>query len=124
MSITSRFLSMNLNGWNRALFFYSICLSFFLQVHAQGPGNVTGNLRGWYRADAGITITGGAVSAWNDQSGLNNHGAQATGALRPLQTTAAINYNTAITFDGNDDYLNIPDLMATGTTAMSAFVVA
>jgi hypothetical protein len=93
-------------------------------LSAQSPGGISGNLRGWYKANTGLTITSGAVSQWNDQSGLGNNATQGTGARRPVETVAAMNYNSALTFDGTDDYLNIPDLMATGATALSVFAVA
>jgi hypothetical protein len=59
----------------------------------------------WWTADAGVTESGGAVSAWVDQvGGLSID--QATGANQPTLTTqAALNGENVIRFDGTDDYL-------------------
>src|SRR5688500_11802843 len=101
------------------------CLFLLIQVsEAQSPGGVSGNLRGWYKGDAGITLTGGAVSQWNDNSGLGNHGTQTVSARRPGQFATAFNFNNALTFNGADDYLNLPDLMSSTVTALSVFAVA
>ena len=63
------------------------------------------------------------MSAWTDRSGVGN-GTQATAAERPAQTAAAINYNTALTFDGVNDNLDLIDRMAAGVTGVSAYAVA
>jgi hypothetical protein len=81
---------------------------------SQTPGGVpSGNLRGWFDANTGVTLTGGAVSAWTDRAGIGN-ATQATAGERPSQTAAAINYNTALTFDGLNDNLDLADRMASG----------
>jgi len=43
------------------------------------------NLRGWWRADLGITIATG-VSQWNDRSGNGNHLVQGTAGAQPVVT--------------------------------------
>lgn len=90
---------------------------------AQSPGGVSGNLRGWFDASTGVTLTGGAVSAWTDRSAIGN-ASQTTAGERPLQTTSAINYNTALTFDGTNDNLDLADRMASASTGVSAYAVA
>jgi hypothetical protein len=91
---------------------------------SQTPGGVpSGNLRGWFDANTGVTLTGGAVSAWTDRAGIGN-ATQATAGERPSQTAAAINYNTTLTFDGTNDNLDLADRMATGATGASVFAVA
>lgn len=105
-------------------------LSFFLAVsvshfcYAQFPGGVSANLRGWYNGNLGVTLTGGVVSQWSDQSGNNLNATQATATSRPTQNTSGFNYNTMLTFDGQDNFLNVTDLIATGATGVSAFAVA
>jgi len=105
------------------LLFYFI-LHFFNNVYSQTPGGVSsGTLRGWFDANTGITLNGGAVSGWTDRAGIGN-ATQATAGERPIQTSAATNYNAALTFDGNNDNLDLIDRMANSTTALSVFAVA
>lgn len=42
----------------------------------------------WYRGDLGITLVGGKVSAWGDQSGNGAHLTQTTDALRPTYVSS------------------------------------
>lgn len=58
----------------------------------------------WLRADLGITIATG-VSAWADQSGNGRNLTQGTGVKQPVVTSAAINGQPSITFDGSNDAL-------------------
>lgn len=65
------------------------------------------NLKAWYRADQGITISTG-VSQWNDLSGNALHLTQATGSAQPTYgATSGPNSTPAVTFDGSDDYLSV-----------------
>ncbi len=69
----------------------------------------------WLRADVGVTANAGAVTAWADQSGLNNHAGPLSGDYGPTGTEAptlvpgAINGKAVIRFDGVDDVLEIPN---------------
>ncbi len=65
---------------------------------------VTSGLRLHLKADAGVTTSGGTVSAWADQSG-NGFNVAATGSQQPALTASAINGQPALTLDGNDDFL-------------------
>lgn len=62
------------------------------------------NLAAWYRGDMGITLNGGTVSAWADQSGNGRHLTQGTAAQQPTYVAASASYNQrpALTFDGGD----------------------
>jgi methionine-rich copper-binding protein CopC len=63
-------------------------------------------------ADAAtVVLSGSTVSQWNDKSGNGRNVAQANATYKPNYTTAALNENPAITFDGSDDCLigNVPD---------------
>ena len=40
---------------------------------AIGPGGINSNLQLWLKADAGVSESGGNVSAWADQSGNARH---------------------------------------------------
>ena len=59
----------------------------------------------WSRADLGVTLTSGVVSAWADQSTSANHWTQGTTANRPAVSASAINGKPAISFDGSNDFL-------------------
>lgn len=66
------------------------------------------NLKAWYDASdtATITVSGTAVTQWNDKSGNAYHVTQATSGLRPQSGTRTQNGLNAIDFDGGDDILN------------------
>lgn len=87
------------------------------------PGS---SLKLWLKADAGVTTgTGDAVTGWADQSGNNNHAAQADEGLAPVLVPNAVNNQPALHFDGVDDYLDVAhaeSLAITGDIA-SFFVV-
>jgi hypothetical protein len=79
----------------------------------------------WWTADAGITESGGAVSAWVDQvGGLSID--QASGTLQPtLVTSTNLNNQNAIRFDGTDDYLQrSPISFASDGYAFTSIVIA
>lgn len=91
---------------------------------SQSPGGVgTGNLRGWFDAGTGVTLTSGAVSNWTDRSTVGN-ASQGTAGNRPTVSTATLNYNDALRFDGVNDFLNIADRMLNTSTGVSAYAVA
>ena len=66
-------------------------------AHAQLP--VTSNLHAWYKADAGVTVIGGYVTQWADQSG--NGFTLTPPATGPTVTPNAVNALPAISFDGS-----------------------
>lgn len=63
----------------------------------------------WYKADAGAfsdagvtpVANGGTVRQWNDQSGVANHGVQATAGNRPTYLTNVVNGLPALRFSGS-----------------------
>lgn len=59
----------------------------------------------WLRADAGVTLSGGVVSAWADQSGNSNNATQNRNNRRPSFLASGINFNPTLDFDGNNDFL-------------------
>jgi len=59
----------------------------------------------WLRADVGITLAGGTVSAWADQSGNSNNATQNTGNNQPSFLEGAMNFNPTLDFDGVSDFL-------------------
>ena len=86
------------------------------------PADFTG-VQYWWTADAGITESGGAVSVWRDQ--INNFDmVQATGANQPsLTTSATLNGENVISFNGTTDYLYTTTAPASWTTDLTIFSV-
>lgn len=65
------------------------------------------SLAAWYRGDLGITLNGGTVSAWADQSGNGRHLTQGTAANQPTYGTASgMRGHAALAFDGTNDILS------------------
>ena len=65
------------------------------------PSVASGNLRLWFKADAGvITNSPDKVSQWLDQSGRNNHAAQTDSLKQPSLIPGAVNNRAALRFDG------------------------
>ena len=78
-----------------------------------GPGGV-GNANGsdgepeniiWYAADSLNLSNNDQVSQWDDISGNENNGAQATSASQPEYLTGQINGLPVVSFDGTDDHI-------------------
>lgn len=76
----------------------------------------------WLRADAGVTNSAGAVSAWADQSGNANTATQVTSGNRPAYVTNALNGLPVIRFDGMNSYFGITNFLA-GTTEAEVLAV-
>jgi hypothetical protein len=71
---------------------------------------VTNNLQLWLKADEGVTASAaGAVTAWADKSGKGNNAAQGDDTFAPLVVTNAVNGKAVLRFDGDGDYLEVPD---------------
>ncbi len=69
-------------------------------------------VRLWLRADHGVEAQGGFVTAWRDQSGLANDAFQLDVLRRPLAISDGRGGVVAARFDGLDDALALPDVMA------------
>ena len=98
----------------------------FMPVVAFTPLLLAG-LVAWYKADTGVTESGGAVSQWDDQSGNNWHLTQATGSMQPTFSATSFNGKPGITFDGvagGDHLLNTSITSFSGATNTSGFLVA
>jgi hypothetical protein len=88
------------------------------------PAQITTAL--WLDASDASTVTtiSGAVSQWNDKSGNGRNVSQGTASRRPTVSSASINNNNALSFDGvNDFLLSNNALLPTGTSSRSMFVV-
>ena len=57
-------------------------------------------LMGWLKADTGVVVQDGKVSAWQDLSGRGMHAIQANPAERPTVVANALQGAPAIRFDG------------------------
>ena len=82
---------------------------------------MTSNLQLWLKADAGVTDDGaGNVLAWADQSSSPDAATQIAGAPdvpnAPKLIANALNGKPVLRFDGNDDYLSIPDTASLSIT--------
>lgn len=68
-------------------------------------------IRFWMRANntGFITPSGGAVSNYNDMSGLRNNGTQGTAASQPTTGTGTIGGKNTLDFDGVNDFFNLPN---------------
>ena len=76
---------------------------------SQSPGGVgTTNLRGWFDASTGVTLTSGAVSGWTDRAGVGN-ASQTTAGERPVNPPAQLIQQFVLTFDGSNDNLDLAD---------------
>lgn len=95
-------------------------------TYSQNPGGVTGSVA-WYKANAGVTLTSGFVSTWNDNSASANHATQGTAANRPGLATNSVNFNPAVTFliPATAQFLTTAAAgLPGGNTARSVFFVA
>lgn len=100
-------------GLLRALTIVMVVSGLFLTMPqtvlaaGEGPGGVdnTTNLVLWLKADAGVTLNGTAVKAWNDQSKPAYNVTQAATANQPTYQAAVLNGYPVLTFDGTNDRL-------------------
>lgn len=78
-------------------------------VNAELPWN---GVRLWLRADHGVQVQAGGVAVWRDQSGLANDAFQLDAPRRPSAVMDDRGVVAAIRFDGADDALALPDVLA------------
>jgi hypothetical protein len=97
----------------------------FLFAQTALPSAIS-NLQLWLKADAGVIINSSAVSQWSDQSSVNNHCIQNTLVNRPTQVVNVpeLNGNSAIRFDGTNDFLIGTTLSNINNSSFTIFVVA
>jgi peptidylprolyl isomerase len=79
---------------------------------------VTNGLQFWLKADAGVTVAGGNVTVWKDESGKGNDASQADPTSQPTLIASAVNGKPAVHFDDtNPQFLaaaDSPSLNLTG----------
>lgn len=95
-----------------------ITLLFPIIGLAQSPGNVSANLRLWFKADVGTTGTA-PVTNWTDQSG---NGLNATSGTGPNLISNSINFNPVLEFDGTSQYMQVTNGIYGGGTFNDMFV--
>jgi len=106
---------------------FLITVSFSSPVLAQtAPGGVSSDLNYWLKADAGVTLSNGLVSEWENQTAAGGNINQTNATLRPSFTADALNFNPAISFavDTNPrtvDFLNTDDLVWDSDTVILVF---
>jgi hypothetical protein len=77
--------------------------AFAPRAEAQASLPVTSGNVLWLKADAGITQSGGYVSAWADQSGNGKDFTQGTASKQPAYVTGVLNGKPVVRFDDSDD---------------------
>lgn len=77
----------------------------------------------WYRADLGITLNTGKVSAWNDQVG-SAHLVQISSSKQPTYSASDATFGSkaTITADGVDDLLAVASVNLTGNIFFASVV--
>ncbi len=78
----------------------------------------------WLRADLGVLQKDGLVQQWQDQSGNVMNGIQATANARPKLIADALGGLPAIEFDGQNDFLSLPDGFGDFGKGLTGFMVA
>ena len=75
----------------------------------------------WLKADAGVTLSGSNVTAWADQSGNGNNATSPDSY--PTFVSSSINSKPAISFNGNDSWMQIPQNSIGDNGNISIFIV-
>ncbi len=89
----------------KSLLFLLVCMTYGA---ASGVSIPPSGLKLWLRADAGVTSSGGLVSAWADQSGNGNDASQGTATYQPTVVSNSLNGLPVIHFDGNYNMMVLP----------------
>ena len=82
-------------------------IGIIASASAPPPTSPVAGYKAWYDASdtATITVSGSAVTQWNDKSGNGYNLTQSTAAYRPLSGTRTLNSKNVIDFDGSNDSL-------------------
>jgi hypothetical protein len=78
----------------------------------------------WFSADVGTTVEDGGVTTWKNRADNGMNAIQVQAAMRPKLTQAELLPMPVLSFDGEDDYLELPELDANFDAGLSVFVVA
>ncbi len=86
------------------------------------PSSINGTgLQLWLKADAGVTVTSGQVTAWQDQSIPGGHDATAPAGSGPTLVSNGLNGKPVMEFGGSSS-MSLPGFMGTAT-AGEMFIV-
>ncbi len=109
-------------------------VTFTLAKAQPAPGGVASGLQFWVKAgegaytDASNTLAGNgdAVLTWSDLSVNGNDASNATSSQQPHFNSNGINFNPALTFNNNDDYLQLSSMTGfpTGANPHTVYTVA
>ncbi|MFN8335137.1 MAG: T9SS type A sorting domain-containing protein [Cyclobacteriaceae bacterium] len=104
------------------------CSLAFGQTGPGGVGTANGSstLNGWWRADKGVTLSGGAVSNWADQSGYAHDLEQSNTFNQPTSgVSVALNNQSAVKYDGAlNQFLGSTSFTGPGTNNATVFFAA
>lgn len=91
-----------------------------------GTANGTTSLRAWWRGDAGLTLSGSAISSWGDQSGYGNNLSQAVNGNRPTTAVSAtLNNRSIVRYTGSSSqFFTAPAFSGPGVDNITFFIVA
>ena len=82
----------------------------------------TSGMQQWLKADDGITKDGAnLISAWNDQSGNNNHATQGISSSQPIFNSSGPNGRPTVSFDGVNDFLAFGSNSLIGSSGFTLF---
>ena len=81
---------------------YHPFITISYSIPTASPGGIASQLRFWVKANEGVTLTSGAVSQWNDQSGNNRHLFQNTSSNRPTRLENGQNFNPTVRFNASN----------------------
>ena len=97
-------------------FGYTGIISSMKKVGGAAPSFSPTDLSGlklW--VDANDFVSAGAISQWNDKSGLNNHLIQGTGAAQPSVVLNVQNSKPIVRFDGVNDFFDLTASISSST---------
>ncbi len=92
-------------------------------VTAAAAGVPAAGLKLWLAADQGVTLNGGKVQRWKDQSGTRADAVQNTAAYQPTLVTNALNGKPVVRFDGVNDFMTF-QYSPNGLTGMTLVLVS
>jgi hypothetical protein len=115
-------ITMTLNGtnWEANVDLTNGQFFTFATQPITSPGGVVSNDFLWLKADAGVTTSGSNVTQWAD---AGNYGVTGTAFNNPILYTNNHNFNPAVTFNGTNAYIDLPDGFANFTAGVSGFVI-
>lgn len=78
----------------------------------------------WLRADRGVQEKDGAVEAWQDQSGNQLHASKSSLNTRPTYLATGFNGRPTLEFDGQGQFLKLPEGFGDFSKGLTGFIVA